>query len=212
MRHRKIKGAREMLLAHEDYALSEDEAIGKNWSEFFGAQRPLHVELGTGRGKFITGMAELHPDFNFIGIELKEEVLLRAVKRAGDKKLHNVAFIAGNGARLPEYFRVGELERIYINFCDPWPKNRHSKRRLVYRGFLEIYKDLLSDKGGIHFKTDNEKLFEFALNEFSDSGFRLRNISLDLHSSGIEGNVTTEYEERFAALGMKIYRCEAYPY
>ena len=212
MRHRKIKGAREMLLAHEDYALSEDEAVGKNWSEFFGAQRPLHVELGTGRGKFITGMAELHPDFNFIGIELKEEVLLRAVKRAGDKKLHNVAFIAGNGARLPEYFRVGELERIYINFCDPWPKNRHSKRRLVHRGFLEIYKDLLSDKGGIHFKTDNEKLFEFALNEFSDSGFRLRNISLDLHSSGIEGNVTTEYEERFAALGMKIYRCEAYPY
>jgi len=212
MRHRKIKGAREMLLAHEDYALAEDEAVGKVWNEFFGAQRPLHVELGTGRGKFITGMAEVNPDVNFIGIELKEEVLLRAVKRARDKKLHNVAFIAGNGARLPEYFRAGELERIYINFCDPWPKNRHAKRRLVHRGFLEIYKDLLSEKGEIHFKTDNEKLFEFALNEFSDSGFRLRNISLDLHSSGIEGNVTTEYEERFAALGMKIYRCEAYPY
>lgn len=212
MRHRKIKGAREMLLAHEDYALAEDEAVGKDWNEFFGAQRPLHVELGTGRGKFITGMAELHPDFNFIGIELKEEVLLRAVKRAEDKKLDNVAFIAGNGARLPEYFREGSLERIYINFCDPWPKNRHAKRRLVHRGFLEIYKALLSQKGEIHFKTDNEKLFEFALNEFSDSGFRLRNISLDLHSSGIEGNVTTEYEERFAALGMKIYRCEAYQY
>lgn len=212
MRHRKIKGAREMLLAHEDYALAEDEAVGKDWNEFFGAQRPLHVELGTGRGKFITGMAELHPDFNFIGIEVKEEVLLRAVKRAGDKKLHNVAFIAGNGARLPEYFREGSLERIYINFCDPWPKNRHAKRRLVHRGFLEIYKALLSQEGEIHFKTDNENLFEFALNEFSDSGFRLRNISLDLHSSGIEGNVTTEYEERFAALGMKIYRCEAYQY
>ena len=125
-------------------------------------------------------------------------------------ELQHIKFIIGDASRVNEFFSKGEVEEIFINFCDPWPKRRHAKRRLVYRKFLDVYKEILVANGQIHFKTDNEKLFEFALNEMSDSGLRLKNIAFDLHSSDYEGNITTEYEQKFAQKGMKIFRCEAH--
>ena len=141
-------------------------------------------------------------------MEIKEEVLLKAVEKAVDNQLDNILFVWGDVNNILEYFANGELSRVYVNFCDPWPKKRWHKRRLTYRGFLENYKTILNKTGEIHFKTDNEKLFEFSLNEFSEANLKLKNITLDLANSDYEGNVTTEYEDKFMSYGMKIYRVE----
>lgn len=209
MRRRKKKGADLKLLSFENLVIKGDEIDFKgNWNEKFQNDNPIHVEFGTGRGKFLTTLAKQNPNINYIAMEMKEEVLLKAVEKAVENELNNILFIWGDVNNILDYFDKGELSRVYINFCDPWPKKRWYKRRLTYRGFLENYKKLLNDDGEIHFKTDNEKLFEFSLNEFSEANLKLKNIALDLANSDYEGNVTTEYEDKFMSYGMKIYRVE----
>lgn len=179
------------------------------WNEFFGNENPIYVEVGSGRGKFITTLASQNPEINYIALEVKEEVLIRAVEKADKKNLDNIAFIWGNVEFLDLYFDDNELSRIYVNFCDPWPKKRCAKRRLTHSNFLELYRKKLNANGEINFKTDNKGLFEFSLNEFPKNDWMMKNITLDLVHSDFEGNVTTEYEEKFMNLGMPIYRLEA---
>ncbi|MFZ5966713.1 MAG: tRNA (guanosine(46)-N7)-methyltransferase TrmB [Bacillota bacterium] len=209
MRRRKKPGAKEKLLAYHQLVVKDTEGLKGKWNEYFDNENRIHVELGTGRGQFITSLAEQNPEINFIGIEIKEEVLLRAVQKAEEKGLKNIAFLWYDVNHLTDVFSHGEIDRLYINFCDPWPKKRWGKRRLTHRNFLEVYRELLGDHGEIHFKTDNEKLFEFTLNELSYSDYKLKNIIFDLHHSDFQGNITTEYEDKFAAVGMKIYHCQA---
>ena len=210
MRRRKRKGADEKLLSYTEYVLHENiEALAGKWNERFNNENQIYIEVGTGKGQFITTLAEQNPDINFIAMEIKEEVLLHAVYKAEEKGLKNIQFIWGDVKMLPEYFAKGELSRVYVNFCDPWPKNRWAKRRLTHSGFLNIYRNVLNENGEIHFKTDNEGLFEFSLNEISQDGWFMKNISLDLANSSYEGNVTTEYEDKFMNMGMRIFRLEA---
>ncbi|MCM0745633.1 tRNA (guanosine(46)-N7)-methyltransferase TrmB [Clostridioides difficile] len=210
MRRRRKKGADEKLLSYTKYVLRDDidKSKGK-WNLKFRNDNPIHVEFGTGKGKFITTLAKQNPDINYIAMELKEEVLLKAVEKADASNLNNILFLWGDVSNILDYFEAKELSRIYINFCDPWPKNRWSKRRLTHSGFLEMYNRVLEDDGEIHFKTDNEKLFEFSLNEIAANNWLLKNISLDLGNSKYENNVTTEYEDKFMSQGMRIFRCEA---
>lgn len=208
MRIRKKPGTKEALLALvPPLVLTPEEHQGK-WQQYFGNNNPIYIELGIGRGRFITTLAQNNPQINYIGLELKEEVLLVAVKKAVEEGLNNIAFIWGDVKELANYFSPEELERIYINFCDPWPKNRWAKRRLTHRGFLAIYQRLLNSQGQIHFKTDNKELFEFSLNELAGDKWQLQNITLDLYRNPLEDNVATEYELKFKEQGMEIYRLE----
>ncbi|MGL5346922.1 MAG: tRNA (guanosine(46)-N7)-methyltransferase TrmB [Peptostreptococcaceae bacterium] len=209
MRRRKVKGADDKLLSYKDCVLREniDELKGK-WSEKFGNNNPIHVEFGTGRGKFITTLANQNPNINYIAFEIKEEVLLKAVEKGVENNLKNILFAWADVKNILNYFDESELSRVYVNFCDPWPKKRWAKRRLTHANFLNMYSSVLNESGEIHFKTDNEKLFEFSLNELSLNKWQLKNISLDLANSDFE-NVTTEYEDKFMSYGMKIFRCEA---
>lgn len=209
MRRRKVKGADEKLLSYKNYVLRDNiEELKGKWSQKFKNDNPIHVEFGTGRGKFITTLAKQNPNINYIAFEIKEEVLIKGVEKADEANLNNILFAWANVSNILDYFEVGELSRVYVNFCDPWPKKRWAKRRLTHTNFLEKYKMILNNEGEVHFKTDNEKLFEFSLNEMALNDWLLKNISLNLANSDFE-NVTTEYEDKFMSYGMNIYRCEA---
>lgn len=209
MRRRKVKGADEKLLSYKDYVVRDNiESLKGNWNKLFKNNNPIHAEFGTGRGKFLTTLAKQNPNINYIAFEIKEEVLLKAVEKAANENLNNIVFAWADVSKALDYFNTNELSRIYINFCDPWPKKRWAKRRLTHTNFLNMYRTVLNADGEIHFKTDNEKLFEFSLNEIASNDWQLKNISLDLANSDFE-NVTTEYEDKFMSYGMKIFRCEA---
>lgn len=209
MRRRKVKGADIKLLSYKDYVLRDNiEALKGKWNEKFNNNNPIHVEFGTGRGKFITTLATQNPDINYIAFEIKEEVLIKGVEKAVEANLNNILFAWADVKNILDYFDEDELSRVYVNFCDPWPKKRWAKRRLTHTNFLNMYEKVLNENGELHFKTDNQNLFEFSLNEISDNDWQLKNISLDLANSDFE-NVTTEYEDKFMSYGMKIYRCEA---
>lgn len=180
-----------------------------NWAQIFGNDNPVHLEIGCGKGQFITQMAQKYPDINFIAMDVVPDVLVLALEKANAMALSNVRFIIGDAAKLLEYFMPGELSRIYLNFSDPWRKKKQAKRRLTHPNFLRIYKELLPRGEAVFFKTDNRALFEFSLNTFSEENFRLSRITLDLHNSDFTENVMTEYETRFAEQGMPIYRLEA---
>lgn len=210
MRRRKKKGSDEKLLSYQNYVIKEDiDKLKGIWSNKFNNNNPIHVEFGTGRGKFITTLAKQNPNINYIAMEIKEEVLLKAVEKADEANLKNILFIWGNVNSILDYFDKGEVSRVYVNFCDPWPKTRWSKRRLTHSNYLNKYKEILNDEGEVHFKTDNQDLFEFSLNEIASNDWLLKNISLDLAKNENIENVTTEYEDKFMSQGMKIYRCEA---
>ena len=209
MRRRKVKGADIKLLSYKDYVLRDNiEALKGKWNEKFNNNNPIHVEFGTGRGKFITTLATQNPDINYIAFEIKEEVLIKGVEKAVEANLNNILFAWADVKNILDYFDEYELSRVYVNFCDPWPKKRWAKRRLTHTNFLNMYEKVLNENGELHFKTDNQNLFEFSLNEISANDWQLKNISLDLANSDFE-NVTTEYEDKFMSYGMKIYRCEA---
>ncbi|MBQ3423041.1 MAG: tRNA (guanosine(46)-N7)-methyltransferase TrmB [Romboutsia sp.] len=209
MRRRKVKGADIKLLSYKDYVLRDNiEALKGKWNEKFKNNNPIHVEFGTGRGKFITTLATQNPDINYIAFEIKEEVLIKGVEKAVEANLNNILFAWADVKNILDYFDEDELSRVYVNFCDPWPKKRWAKRRLTHTNFLNMYEKVLNENGELHFKTDNQNLFEFSLNEISANDWQLKNISLDLANSDFE-NVTTEYEDKFMSYGMKIYRCEA---
>lgn len=208
MRQRNKPWAKDKLAEYPQYVISEPEKYKGKWNEAFDKEQPLHIEIGTGKGRFITGMAKANPDINYIGIELAESVIVTALDCIIEEELPNIKLLNVNANDLRDYFEKGEVNRVYLNFSDPWPKKRHAKRRLTYRSFLEIYEDVLVDKGEIHFKTDNQGLFESSLMSFSDYGMLLTFVSLDLHNSDYEGNIMTEYEEKFSSRGSRIFRCE----
>ncbi|MBB5172794.1 tRNA (guanosine(46)-N7)-methyltransferase TrmB [Texcoconibacillus texcoconensis] len=179
------------------------------WAAYFNHNGPIHVEVGTGKGKFLTEMAQAYPDVCFIGIEKFDSVIVSAIERAEKANLPNLVFLNEDVQELRSFFAEGEIDQLYLNFSDPWPKVRHAKRRLTHEGFLSMYQEVLKPKGEVHFKTDNQGLFEYSLESFSKYGLKLQNISLDLHNSDISFNVMTEYEEKFSERGNRIYRCEA---
>lgn len=207
MRVRKKAWAKEELENNPHMVHQPQQWKGK-WTAFFGNNNPIYVEIGCGKGGFITQNAQAFSDINFIGIERQSTIAAIAARRM-PPELKNIALICGRAEGLAEVFTPGELKRLYINFCDPWPKKKWAKRRLTYHGFLEGYKEVFGNRGELFFKTDNKGLFEFSLNEFCGNDWKLSNITLDLHNSGYEGNIMTEYEKRFSQMGMPIYRLEA---
>lgn len=181
--------------------------LGGRWHEEFGRLAPLYVELGTGKGAFLSELALRNPTVNFVGIEAQPEVLYQAAKQEAAAEVKNVRLLHLDVDGILDVFAPGEVSRLYINFCDPWPKKRHAKRRLTDRRFLAKYRVIMATGGELFFKTDNAALFDFSLAEFAAAGLEAKNIAFDL-SPGIEGDIMTEYETKFRALGMKIHRCE----
>lgn len=189
--------------------ITQTEELRGNWNDtIFQNANPICIEIGCGKGNFITQLAQRHPDINYIAFEKYKNVLVTAMEKAKALALSNVRFLSDDAADLEKLLAPGECERIYLNFSDPWPKSRHAKRRLTHPNFLSLYKAVLPANGQIHFKTDNKKLFEYSLNTFSDFGMQLHNITFDLHNSDFEGNIETEYETQFSQQGFPIYRCE----
>lgn len=209
MRVRNRKGAPELLAQYPQYVILNPEDCKGKWADIFGNDHPIHIEVGSGKGRFITGMAAKNPDINYIGIDIQLTVLSYALDRVVEAGLPNIKLLQVDGSSLTNYFNPAEIDRLYLNFSDPWPKKRHEKRRLTYKSFLDTYKEILPDKGEIHFKTDNRGLFEYSLASFSQYGMILNQVWLDLHASDFEGNVMTEYEEKFSKKGQVIYRVEA---
>lgn len=208
MRLRNKPWAEEKLLEYPQYVVHEPEQQRGKWSELFVVEQPLHIEIGTGKGRFITEMAKANPNVNYIGIELQKSVIVSALDRLIEAELPNCKLMNVDASELGKYFAPEDVDRVYLNFSDPWPKTRHEKRRLTYKSFLAIYEEILGKKGEIHFKTDNQGLFEYSLMSFSQYGLLLKFVSLDLHQSDFEGNIMTEYEEKFSSRGNRIYRCE----
>ncbi|MDR2939789.1 MAG: tRNA (guanosine(46)-N7)-methyltransferase TrmB [Clostridiales bacterium] len=208
MRVRKKKWAENELLTNS-LVLKDAFAYKGNWGALFGNNNPIYLEIGCGKGKFIRETACLNPDINFIGLEKERHVICTAAREAKGS-VNNLYFLCSDVKDLEDIFGGREISRIYINFCDPWTnKRKWAKRRLTYAAFLDVYKKLMLEGGEIHFKTDNTKLFEFSLNQFCERDWKLRGITFDLHNSGIEGNIMTEYEQKFSSIGMNIYRLEA---
>lgn len=208
MRLRHKPWAKDKLDSYPQYVIQNPEDWKGKWGQAYNQEGPLHIEIGTGKGRFISEMAKANPSVNYIGIELQESVIVSALDRLIEADVPNVKLININAEKLPEFFEKGEVNRIYLNFSDPWPKTRHEKRRLTYKSFLNSYENVLVDKGEIHFKTDNQGLFEYSLRSFSEYGLLLKYVSLDLHNSDFDGNIMTEYEKKFSERGNRIYRSE----
>ena len=205
MRLRNIPGANEAVAA-SPYCIQNAAEHRGQWHAFFENDHPIHIEIGMGKGRFLMDLAALHPEINYIGIERYTSVLLRAVQKMDTLQLPNVHFLCEDAAKLPEIFAPGEVDRIYLNFSDPWPKDRHAKRRLTSRQFLERYDKVLKGDGQIEFKTDNVGLFDFSLEEIDAAGWNLDAFTRDLHHDTAmnEGNIMTEYEEKFSSRGNPI--------
>ncbi|MBL4951916.1 tRNA (guanosine(46)-N7)-methyltransferase TrmB [Neobacillus sp. OS1-32] len=208
MRLRNKPWAKDKIAQYPQYIVPNPEEYKGKWHEAFASDQPLHIEVGTGKGRFITEMAKAHPEINYIGIELFDSVIVAALDRLIEAELPNLKLLNVNAKDLAKFFAKNDVQRVYLNFSDPWPKKRHEKRRLTYKDFLKLYEEIMTDGGEIHFKTDNQGLFEYSLMSFSAYGLLLKFISLDLHNSDFEGNIMTEYEEKFSEKGNRIYRCE----
>ena len=205
MRLRNIKGSREVISASE-YSFTDDVETKGKWREIFGNNNPLRIEIGMGKGRFIHTLASLNPDINYVGIEKYSSVLLRAIQKMEENPLPNLKFIRMDAENITDKFDEGEVDRIYLNFSDPWPKDRHAKRRLPSAQFLKRYDYILKRDGIIEFKTDNRDLFDFAVEELPVAGWEADVITYDLHADEklMEGNVMTEYEEKFSSEGNPI--------
>jgi len=202
--------AKEFIEQHPEIIIPNPENYKGKWNEVFGNDHPLHIEVGSGKGQFIVGMAQANPEINYIGIELYDKVIVKALEKvleAGSPP--NVRLLKINAEELEKFFQKNDVHRIYLNFSDPWPKKRHAKRRLTHEKFLKIYESILVEEGEIHFKTDNRGLFEYSLVSMSQYGMLLQYVSLDLHANEPEDNIRTEYEEKFSAMGQPIYRLKA---
>ncbi|WP_312095662.1 tRNA (guanosine(46)-N7)-methyltransferase TrmB [Niallia sp.] len=208
MRLRHKPWAKDKLSAYPQYVIQNPEDWKGKWDQAFSQKGPIHIEIGTGKGRFITEMAKANPSINYIGVELQESVIVSALDRLIEAEVPNLKLMNINAEKLMDYFDKREIARVYLNFSDPWPKTRHEKRRLTYKIFLASYESVLGNQGEIHFKTDNQGLFEYSLRSFSEYGMLLKYVSLDLHNSDYEGNIMTEYEEKFSNRGNRIYRCE----
>lgn len=214
MRLKHVKGSEEAV-ANSPLVVHDHKEKKGEWSKVFGNDHPIRIEIGMGKGRFITELAENNPDINYIGIERYSSVLLRAIQRVeavreekGQEVLTNLTFICMDASEICETFGDGEIDRIYLNFSDPWPKDRHAKRRLESRQFLERYSKILAKAGTIEFKTDNRILFDFAVEEVEPAGWKIDAITYDLHKDPVmnTGNIMTEYEEKFSSRGNPIFK------
>lgn len=207
MRLRNITGSREVIGDSRFVVQEPKEARGK-WREIFGNDHPLRIEIGMGKGKFLHTLAKENPDVNYVGIEKYSSVLLRAIQKMEEDELPNLLFIRMDAEEICEVFGEGEIDRIYLNFSDPWPKDRHAKRRLPSRQFLERYDRILKPDGVLEFKTDNESLFQFAVEEVPGAGWKVKALTYDLHADPelMKGNIMTEYEEKFSSKGNAIFK------
>lgn len=216
MRLRGKKGIRENLESQPELVVLDAAPHRGRWRDFFGNDHPIYVELGMGKGRFISQQSVLNPKINFVGVDMYDELLRRASEKARDAWAEkgvssppNLALLRANIEGIETLFAPGELERVYLNFSDPWPKSKHARRRLTHPRFVAKYIELLNSKGEIHFKTDSQLLFEFSLNSFAEMELVMRNISLNLHKDGPrEDLVFTEYETKFMEKGQPIHRVE----
>lgn len=204
MRLKKVPGALERIEASDEVIKEGNEYRG-HYDSLFPKKQPIHIEIGIGKGKFITEMAELHPEINYIGIEKYDSVLIRALEKQEEKQLSNLRLMRLDAEKIADVFDH-EIERIYLNFSDPWPKKRHAKRRLTSLEFLKAYDMIFKNTKEIIMKTDNRKLFEYSIMSFTDYGYHIEEISLNLYEDEMPENVATEYETKFHNLGFPIYR------
>ncbi|MDK3866050.1 tRNA (guanosine(46)-N7)-methyltransferase TrmB [Staphylococcus pseudintermedius] len=208
MRMRNKPWAESYLTEHND--IVDLEAVHAHQvSEWFERQQPIHIEVGSGMGKFITTLAQQNPHINYVTIERDKNVMIRVLDKVREHNLTNIKLLCNDAVILTDYFRQGEVDRIYLNFSDPWPKKRHAKRRLTYRSFLALYQQILREDGELHFKTDNRGLFAYSLESMSQFGMYFTKINLNLHQEDEGDNIPTEYEHKFAEKGSRIYRMEA---
>ena len=208
MRARKKKWADNEININELLVENPGRCKGA-WAGYFLNARPVHAEIGCGKGRFIVETAAAEPDINFIALEREKQVIISGLRRAREAELKNLAFILADADCLPDIFGPDEIKRLYINFCDPWPnRKKWAKRRLTHENYLKMYETFLD--GPLYLKTDNRELFEFSLSQFEIRNWDVKNILWDLHSGGYAG-LTTEYEDKFAAAGIPIMRCEATP-
>lgn len=207
MRLRNIPGSRDVIAESEFVVHEFKEAKGK-WNEVFENDNPIRIEVGMGKGRFIYDLAKMNPNINYVGIEKFSSVLLRAIQKQEEEPLPNLKFIRMEAEEIADVFAENEVDLIYLNFSDPWPKDRHAKRRLTSRQFLGRYNSFLKKDGVIEFKTDNRDLFMFSLDEVKEAGWEIKAVSYNLHADPVmnEGNVMTEYEERFSSMGNPIYK------
>lgn len=209
MRLRHIPGS-EKEIAESPFVVSAPEEQKGRWSQAFGNDHLIEIEVGMGKGRFIMEMARLNPEVNYVGIERYASVLLRGLQKRAAEELPNLLFLCVDARCLPAIFAPGEVKRIYLNFSDPWPKDRHEKRRLTSKEFMTLYSQVLSPGGFVEFKTDNRGLFDYSLTSIPEAGWEIRHYTYDLHNSDYaEGNVLTEYEEKFSALGNPIFKLTA---
>lgn len=208
MRMRKKKNLVPRMEACGAWLVRDPFAQRGRWRELMPEAKEIRLELGCGKGRFTAGTAAAEPDVLLIAVEKVPDAMVVAMERCRDEDLRNVFFIDADAALLPDMFEPGEIDRIYINFCDPWPKSNQAKRRLTHHNFLNLYRKVLKDGGEIHFKTDNDKLFEWSAEEIPQYGWELRDVTRDLHANGPVG-VMTDYEKKFHELGKNINRCVA---
>ena len=209
MRLRHIPGA-EQMIEESPFVIQKPEERKGKWHEVFGNHNPIHIEVGMGKGKFIMELARTNPEVNYIGIERYSTVMLKALQKREQLQLSNIYFMCVDAKNMAEIFEPGEVARIYLNFSDPWPKDRHAKRRLTSPQFMEVYDKILSRDGRVEFKTDNRGLFDYSLESVPEAGWKILESTFDLHHSEMaEGNVMTEYETKFAAEGKPICKLTA---
>lgn len=206
MRLRHIPGSEEEIAA-SPYVIQNPSGRKGCWKDVFGNENPIEIEIGMGKGRFIMELAALHPNINYVGIERYPSVLLRGLQKRAELELNNIYFMCVDAKNLAEIYAPGEVEKIYLNFSDPWPKDRHEKRRLTSEDFMAVYNQILRPDGVVEFKTDNRGLFDYSLEAIPRAGWKIADYTYDLHHSemGI-GNVMTEYEEKFSSKGNPIYK------
>ena len=210
MRLRNVPGSREAI-AESNLAINEPQVLKGNWNEEFGNNNPIRIEIGMGKGRFITQLALENPDINYVGIEKYSSVLIRAIEKCQDIEVPNLRFIRMEAEYICDVFNKEEVDRIYLNFSDPWPKDRHAKRRLTSKQFFERYDNILKKDGVVEFKTDNDLLFQFSLEQVPEAGWNLVAQTWDLHNDSemVKGNVMTEYESKFSQMGNPIHKLVA---
>ena len=210
--------ASDWLAEHSDIVIDQDRATAQigQWQSLFDQEQSIHLEIGSGKGQFILGMALAHPEINYIGMEIQETAIAIAARKSFDQvgTLPNLRYIYGNGNGVETYFEKGEVSKVYLNFSDPWPKKRHESRRLTYKSFLKSYEAVLPEHVDVEFKTDTLNLFEYSMVSFMDYGMRCtpEDYTLDLHADEdkVQGNIETEYEQKFMAKGQPIYKIKAH--
>lgn len=210
MRLRRKPWAPQLIADNPQWILVNPTDMAGNWQSRFAKQQPLYIEVGSGKGKFITEMAQKHPENNYVAVEIQESAIAMILKKQVELQLSNLQLLLGDGAALTHFFAPNEVSGIFLNFSDPWPKTRHEKRRLTYRTFLAQYQTIIKPTGQLVFKTDNRGLFEYSLVSMNNFNMLFDEVSLDLHTLNDPENVETEYEEKFSKMGQPIYRLKAH--